>query len=165
MLQRVAPKLVTELAGEPVVELVVVIHVRERVPLCRGLQGHHDVVVVEPHRCPCRRCRRSSRPRRDPIPARAPRSRRASPPSTVIRWIGLRPERCHPALRSLAVEVHPEGEELALLHHRRRRPDLLRGDEVQRAELVVSPPPAPVRGRGRRRGGIPSIDAVNAASS
>ena len=45
-----APRLVTELAGKPVVQLVLVVDVGQRIPLGGGLQRHDDHVVVEPHR-------------------------------------------------------------------------------------------------------------------
>ena len=51
----------------------------------------------------------------------------------------------HPVpLRTVLIEVEPQGKGLALVHQRCRLHDVRRGDVVQRADLVIRAPFAPV---------------------
>ena len=108
--------------GIPVVELVVVEDVRERVPLRRALQRHHHVVVGV-----------------------------AEPAGHVVLRFARRGHEVHrvlpdPAagLRAELVERDAEVEHLARAHEARRRDQPLRRDQVGGAALVVGSPPSPV---------------------
>ena len=108
--------------GIPVVELVVVEDVRERVPLRRALERHHDVVVGV-----------------------------AEPAGHVVLRLARRGHEVQrvladPAagLRAELVERDAEVEHLARAHETRRRDQPLRRDQVGGAALVVGSPPSPV---------------------
>ena len=108
--------------GIAVVELVVVEDVRERVPLRRALQRHHDVVVGVAEAAGhvvLRLARRGHEVQRVLADAAA----------------GLRAE---------LVERDAEVEHLARAHEPRRRDHPLGRDQVGGAALVVGAPPSPV---------------------
>ena len=117
-----APRGVMSLDGIPVVELVVVEDVRERVPLRRGLQRHHHVVVGVAKTAGHVFLR---------APGRGHEVQRVLPDPAA----GLRAE---------LVERDAEIENLARAHEARRRHHAVGCDQVGGAALVVGAPTSPV---------------------
>ena len=102
-----APRAGHGVRREAVVEVVLVVDVRQRIPLRGGLQRHDDDVVVEPHRVALE------------VPGQLARSRVLQPLRAVLEQRGrvaavdghhvqrVLPE-VERALRSRRTEVHPE---------------------------------------------------------
>src|SRR5258705_10493618 len=128
---------------EAIVEVILVVDVRERVPLRGGLQRHDDDVVVEPHRVALEVSGQLTGSRvLQPLRAvLEQRSRVASVDGHHVQRVLPEVER---TLRPRRTEVHPERKHLAVLYETARLDDLLGRDEVQRPELVGVAPTAPV---------------------
>ena len=130
--------------GKVVVQLVLVVDVRQRVPLRGGLQRHDDHVVVEAHRPGLRVAAQLHRTGiLQPLRPVLEQACSASPPSMVITCVGF--------CRYLNAPCGPDdpkstpsGNTLPCRDQGRGLRHLIGGDEVQRAQFVGVTPPAPV---------------------
>ncbi len=121
------PARVDQLGVVTVIGLVLVEHVAERVPMGGALHAQHQRVVGVT----------------DLVPVLLAGNRIGAGRQHLVDRIEAAAEQA--VLRAFAVERNAEREHLAGADQARRLDDVLRGDVVERADLVVLAPAAPVR--------------------